>query len=66
LWVSETRRPGDDQPRWKIFDSNGALLGTIETPPRFTIYQIGPDYVLGRWRDEFDVEHIRMYELLKS
>jgi hypothetical protein len=66
LWVSETLRPGDEQPRWKIFDANGAFLGTIQTPPRFRIYQIGSDSVLGRWRDEFDVEHIRVYELLKS
>ena len=66
LWIGETRRPGDDQPRWKVFDPQGALLGTVETPPRFNIYQIGADFMLGRWRDDLDVEHVRLYELHKE
>jgi hypothetical protein len=66
LWVADIRRPNDDQPRWKVFDPEGALLGTIEIPPRFVVYEIGSDFVLGRWRDDLDVEHIRLYELIKS
>jgi hypothetical protein len=66
LWVEEYNRPGDDQPRWVVFDPNGVMLGTIETPKRFRLYEIGVDYVLGRGVDELDVEHIQMYELLKT
>lgn len=65
LWVAEYRRPGDDQPRWQVFDRDGALLGLVGTPPRFAIHQIGPNYVLGRWRDALDVEHVLLYELVK-
>ena len=65
LWVAETRRPGDDQPQWKVFDPQGVWLGTVETPTRFAVYQIGSDFLLGRWRDESDVEHIRIYPLSK-
>jgi hypothetical protein len=65
LWVEEYRRPGDDQPRWTVFDPTGRMLGMVETPRRFTIYQIGRDFVLGSWRDEIDVEHVRLYELIK-
>ncbi len=42
------------------------MLGVVETPPRFQISQIGSDFMLGRWRDELGVEHVRMYELLKE
>jgi hypothetical protein len=66
LWVAEYRRPGDEQPRWTIFDPNGSMLGVVETPRRFRVFQIGSDFILGRWWDEFDVEHVRMYELLKE
>ncbi len=66
LWVAEYRRPGDEQPRWTVFDPDGAMLGVVETPPHFRVYQIGSDFLLGRWRDELGVEHIRMYELLKE
>ena len=66
LWVGEYRRPGDTEPRWRVFSPTGAYLGLVETPERFRIYEIGPDYILGRWSDELDVEHIRMYPLVKN
>jgi len=64
LWVEGYRRPGDERPRWTVFDSAGRMLGLVETPERFTIHQIGPDFVLGRWADEMDVEHVRLYPLI--
>jgi hypothetical protein len=66
LWVEAYRRPGDEQPRWTVFDRDGALLGVVETPPRFRIFQVGSDFVLGRWLDDLDVQHVRIYELLKE
>jgi hypothetical protein len=66
LWVGMYRRPGDDQPRWYVFDGDGAYLGIVETPHRFRIFEIGSDYLLGRWSDEMDVEHIRLYGLSKG
>jgi hypothetical protein len=65
LWVAVYRRPGDDQPRWTVFDPSGQMLGVVSVPERFTIHQIGSDFVLGRWQDELDVEHVQLYELLK-
>ncbi len=66
LWVGEYRKPGDDQPRWQVLSPDGVFLGVVETPPRFRIFEIGSDYLLGRWADDMDVEHIRMYELIKD
>ncbi len=66
LWVADYRRPGDDQPTWTIFDPSGQMLGVVVTPERFTIHQIGVDFVLGRWSDEMDVEHVRLFSLIKS
>ena len=66
LWVEEYRRPGDDLPRWNVFDPEGRLLGTVETPVGLAIREIGHDYLLGLWRDEFDVEHVRVHRLERS
>jgi hypothetical protein len=66
LWVEEYRRPGDDQPRWRVFDPDGVWLGTVEVPPGLRIYEIGTDYLLGRWDDELGVEHIRVHSLAKE
>ncbi|NIM51888.1 MAG: hypothetical protein GTN78_05300 [Gemmatimonadales bacterium] len=65
LWVAEYRRPGDDQPRWMVFDASHRMLGIVETPRDFTVQQIGTDFVLGRERDELGVEHLQLYELIK-
>jgi hypothetical protein len=65
LWVENYRRPGEDRPHWTVFNHTGRRLGLVEMPDRFTIHQIGRDFVLGSWRDEMDVEHVRLYELIK-
>lgn len=65
LWVEAYRRPGEDPPRWSVFDPDGRWLGVVETPPGLEIYEIRDDYVLGGWRDAFEVEHVRLYGLDK-
>jgi hypothetical protein len=66
VWVAshapDTRRWREVR-EWAVFDSEGAWLGVVEVPERFFIHQIGGDWVLGRWRDELDIEHVRLYEL---
>lgn len=66
LWIEVYRRPGDQQPRWTVFDTEGRMLGEVQTPQRLRIYQIGSDFVLGRWADEAGVQHVRMFELLED
>jgi hypothetical protein len=56
-----------DQPRtWEVFDPDGAWLGTLETPARFTAFEIGKDYVLGVRYVEFDVEHVQLLRLQRG
>lgn len=66
LWVARYLRPDEEAPRWDVFDPDGAWLGTINLPPRFEILQVGSDFVLGRWLDEWDVEHVRIYGLSRG
>lgn len=54
-----------DPQHWEVFDDAGRWLGRVASPARFTVFEIGPDYVLGVQRDELDVEHVRMYRLNK-
>lgn len=67
LWIREHEPPGAEGPgHWMVFDTDGRLLGTVQMPRGFAVFQIGRDFVLGRARDEFDIEHIRLYELIRS
>ncbi|UCD25203.1 MAG: hypothetical protein JSW51_04575 [Gemmatimonadota bacterium] len=65
LWVENYRVPGETEVVYSVFAAEGELLGQVGIPPGLLVYEIGEDYVLGRWRDELDVEHIRLHELIK-
>jgi hypothetical protein len=63
LWVPDFIVPGDDPVQWSVFDEAGTYLGRIGVPARLRPMEIGIDYILGVWRDELDVETVRMYAL---
>jgi hypothetical protein len=65
LWVLEYDRPGKEVFRWSVFDPSGRLLGEVAFPGPLEPMHIGDDFVLGKWRDDMDVEHVRLYELIK-
>lgn len=66
LWVADYSESRDDEGTWNVFDPEGRFLGTVETPTGGRVQQIGSDFVLGIWRDELDVEYVRLYELIKN
>jgi hypothetical protein len=41
------------------------MLGNVPMPDRFEPMQVGDNYVLGVWKDDLDVQHVRMYRLEK-
>jgi hypothetical protein len=57
--------PRLDAARWWVVAPSGVLLGDIALPNRFVPHEIGEDWMLGVWRDDDDVEHVRMYRLEK-
>lgn len=74
LWVERTdpdnpkiragwHRLRDTLTAWDVFDADGVWLGSVALPPRFMAYEFGEDYVAGVWKDELDVELVRVYGL---
>ena len=66
LWVTDFRTDRTHDSRWKIFSREGGFLGTLIMPSGFDLYQVGRDFVLGRWLDELGVEHMRSYRLTRG
>lgn len=58
LWVREYR-----SRVWTVFDREGGVQGLIEIPPRFGVFEIGEDYLLGLVRDELGVEYVQLWAL---
>ncbi len=65
IWASEVRPPADEPISWTVYDLEGLLVAQVTTPASFEPHEIGPDYILGRFMDEVDINYIRLYELQK-
>ena len=65
VWAAKFlgRTEADEPTDWEVFSSQGEWLGTVRLPPRFRVYEIGPDYVLGRRLSDLDVEHVQVLRL---
>jgi hypothetical protein len=66
LWVRDYQLDGDAPSEWVVFDGSGRMLGSVTTPAGLEVTEIGEDFVLGIWRDELDVQHVQLYELMKG
>jgi len=66
LWVRPYHRPTDTGPtRWWVFAADGRMIATVAISEALVIQEIGEDYVLVLERDEMDVEHVRMYGVVR-
>ncbi|NIM49399.1 MAG: hypothetical protein GTO22_09105 [Gemmatimonadales bacterium] len=65
LWVADYQPLGEGG-HWTAFDRYGRMVAALETPPGFVVFEFGSDYVLGRSRDELDVERVQLYALVKG
>jgi hypothetical protein len=65
VWLEAFRgRHEETEPgRWLVFDDEGRWRGSLSVPPRFRIYRIGQDWILGSRRDDLDVQHIQLLRL---
>ncbi|MGH7560067.1 MAG: 6-bladed beta-propeller [Gemmatimonadales bacterium] len=63
LWVQEVEKPGEERTRFVILDSTGVVAAVAVMPARFRPTAIGADAIAGIWRDDDDVEHVRVYRL---
>ena len=59
VWVG----PLDGGSGWTAFDAAGRYVGVVALSDRFTPHDSGPGWLLGVFRDENDVEYVRLYEL---
>ena len=66
IWMREDigpRRTEVEGHHWDVLDREGRWLGQVTTPPRLEVYHVTRDRVIGVWRDENDVEHLRVHRL---
>jgi hypothetical protein len=65
LWVLDYSVRRDQAGAWNVFTAEGRWLGTVTTPARFRVDQIGSDWILGAWRGQDGEEQVRMYPIVR-
>ncbi len=63
IWVQSVQRPGADAREYVVFDSAGALVDRLLMPPGVRVLAVDLSRILGLWKDEDDVEHLRVYQI---
>jgi hypothetical protein len=65
LWVEAYPIPGEGRRKWFVFSNAGRALASLQVPGNFELLGAGGDHAFGIWRDEDDVEFVRLYTLIK-
>ena len=66
LWVQDYAQFAAGLVTWTVFDAAGKQVTEVSMPQPFDVFEIGADYVLGRFIDaDTAVPQVRMYRLNK-
>lgn len=63
VWARRYRVDEGEEGTWWVLESGG-LAGVLTTPAGLEIRDVERGLVAGIWRDELDVEHVRVYRLV--
>ena len=66
VWLSDYILQVEEPWRWRVFDASGTLVREVETPGGFRVHWIGDGLVAGVEEDEFEVEYLRVYEVVPA
>ena len=67
VWARQRRYGADAGGPYEffVFGADGRHLGPIQLPAGLEVYQIGADFVLGKVRDDLDVDYVHLYRIEK-
>jgi hypothetical protein len=67
LWVQDYPRASSPRVRWTVLSSDGDVVAEAELPAHLDVFEIGTDYVLGRYIDPVEaIPQVRLYALTRN
>ena len=63
LWVRDFRIDKSATSHYTVFERNGITTAAIAMPGGFEPTDIDDGFIVGIWKDEFDIESVRVYTL---
>ena len=65
VWVRGWPEADALRDRWTVFAPDGHIVAALEVPAGLEFLDVGEDYILTLWKDELDLEYVRLYRLEK-
>ena len=65
LWIEDYPIPGQGVRGWSIYSRRGGRMAQLRVPSNLEIVDLGPNNVVGIWRDRLGVESVRVFGLRK-
>jgi hypothetical protein len=65
LWLQPPKTASVKDLPWMVLAPDGRALGTVDLPAKLAVQEIGRHWVLGTMLDDDEVEHVRLYRLVK-
>lgn len=62
LWAVASA-PGDTETQLVAVDANGKRVGDVRVPLQLAVFEVGRDYILGRYEDQQDEPHLALFRL---
>lgn len=62
LWVVASA-PGDADTHLVAVDATGKRVGDVRVPVQLAVFEVGRDYILGRYEDPQDEPHLALFRL---
>ena len=65
LWIRRFVKPTDQVAEWRVYDPTGRRRAIVQLPAGLDVFEVGSDYVLGSTSDQFDVQSVHLYALIR-
>lgn len=66
LWAADYDDRVSTPGTWSVYDAAGRFTARIRMPEGFRLLHAGEEFVTGVERDEYDVELVRMYRIVRA
>jgi hypothetical protein len=67
VWIRPYPRGNPTSVTWSVFDPKGALVAELDMPTHLEVFEIGTDYVLGRYLDPAEaIPQVRLYHFKRQ
>ena len=65
VWVRPSVSAEAEDVAWTVYGPDGQAAATMPMPAQFEVLDVDATHVLAGWKDDFDVEYVSSYRIVR-